>query len=521
MGNNTIKTTSLLIVATIVSKILGFSREIVLASTYGTSAYSDAYIISLTIPTILFSCIGGALATSYIPLFCDIIENEGTDTALDFTNNIINMVTLISLGIAIVGMIFTKQVVSIFAMGFSGEKLQLAICFTRILFISVFMIGINDILKGYLQINNSFIMPALTGIPFNLIIITSIVLSAKWNIYILIYGTLLGIFSQFIIQLIFSYKKNYTYKIYLNFKDQNIKKMIYLVMPVFVGVSVNQINSLVDRTLASTLREGSISALNYANRLNLFVMSLFVMSIITVIYPLLSSLSAKDNKEEFKASIVTVINAVTLLIIPISIGAMALSTPIVELLFQRGSFDVSGTKMTSTALFYYAIGMMGFGLRDVLSRVFYSLQDTKTPMINGAMAMVLNIILNFILVGYMGHGGLALATSISALIGVGLLFYSLRKKIGLFGGKDIFIVTIKVLISASIMGGMVKVFYNYISNLLGSGFIFETISLGSSMLVGAVIYFVLIFIFKIKEVNLFIQIIKKTFSSTFSFKRKI
>ena len=170
--------------------------------------------------------------------------------------------------------------------------------------------------------------------------------------------------------------------------------------PVFVGVAVNQVNGLVDKTLASTLVEGSISALNYANKLNEFVMGIFIVSITSVIYPLLSKLSAANNKEEFNNSIVKSINYVILLVIPISIGAMVLSTPIVKLLFERGAFDLRATQMTSSALFCYSIGIIGFGLRDILSRVFYSIQDTKTPMINGAIAMALNIVLNLILIIY-------------------------------------------------------------------------------------------------------------------------
>lgn len=502
------KTTIILIGIGLASKMLGFIREMVLASSYGASSYSDAYLVALTIPTIIFAAIGGAIGTSYIPLFCEIRENDDKYKSIKFTNNLINIVIIMSLMIIILGMIFTKQFVLLFAVGFKGQTLDLAVKFTRILFIGIIFIGLNYILTSYLQVNGNFNVPALNGFPYNIIIISSIILSAKFNIYILIYGTLLAMISQFLFQIPFAWKKGYKYRAYINIQDENIKKMMYLVAPVFIGVSVNQLNVLVDRTLASTLVEGSISALNFANRLNGFVMGLFVSSIATVIYPMLSNLSAKNNIETFKRSVVKSVNAIALLVIPISIGAMALSTPIVKLLFERGSFDARATQMTSIALFYFSIGMIGFGLREVLSRVFYSLQDTKTPMINGAIAMGLNIALNLVLVRYMAHAGLALGTSIAGLVTTALLFYSLRKKIGSFGGIKITIVMSKVSISSIIMGILVKVSYNYVHSILFGGFVYDAISLALAVAIGAIVYIGLIMLFRIEEVNIFIDMIK-------------
>ena len=218
-------------------------------------------------------------------------------------------------------------------------------------------------------------------------------------------------------------------------------------------------------------------------------MGIFIVSITSVIYPLLSKLSAANNKEEFNNSIVKSINYVILLVIPISIGAMVLSTPIVKLLFERGAFDLRATQMTSSALFCYSIGIIGFGLRDILSRVFYSIQDTKTPMINGAIAMALNIVLNLILIKYIGHAGLALATSISALV------------------------FIKTLISGVVMGIVTTIFYDFISNIVRGGMISQIVSLSTSVLVGVTVYFIGVVILKIDEVNQAISIIKDKFTT--------
>ena len=286
--------------------------------------------------------------------------------------------------------------------------------------------------------------------------------------------------------------------------------MLWLIAPVLIGVAVNQINTIVDRTIASTLVEGSISALNYATKLNQFVMGMFIVSISSVVYPMLSKLSTENNKEKFNKSIITSVNTVTLLVIPISIGAIILANSIVKLLFQRGEFDVRATQMTAVALIFYSIGMIGYGLRDILGKVFYSLQDTRTPMINGVIAMVLNITLNILFVKYtnMQLAGLAFATSISALFPIALLFISLRRKIGSFGGKSIALGMIKSLISGIIMAVVTLFAYNTIANILGSGFIKEVITLALSVGIGAIVYGTSIIILKVDEVNIILEKVK-------------
>ena len=287
--------------------------------------------------------------------------------------------------------------------------------------------------------------------------------------------------------------------------------MLWLVGPVLIGVAVTQINTIVDRTIASTLVEGSISALSYANKLNQFVMGMFIVSISSVVYPMLSKLSTENNKVEFNKSIVTATSTVILLVIPISVGAIILSKPIVKVLFQRGAFDDRAAYMTSVALVFYSIGMIGFGLRDILGKVFYSLQDTKTPMINGAIAMGLNIILNISFVKFtnMQLAGLALATSISALVTVALLFINLRIKIGPFGGRHVLSVFLKAVISALLMALVTYFAYKNIANIFGVGMVKEIITLGLSILAGALTYGICVIIFKVDEVNLIINTLRK------------
>ena len=284
------KATIGLMLATIIAKVLGFGRELVLAAVYGASMYSDAYLTAMNIPVVLFTIIGTTLGTVLIPMYFEVNNDLGEKKALNFTNNVFNIVIAICIVLAILGFIFTEQLVKVFAMGFEGQTLKIAIDFTRITIIGIVFTGLSYVMTAYLQIKNNFTVPGLISVPKNIIIITSIILSVKYNPYIMIWGTLLGIATEFLFQLPFAIKSGYKYQPYINIKDKYIKKMSWLIGPVLIGVAVNQINTMVDRTLASTLVEGSISALNYANKLNGFVMALFITSVGAVIYPMLSKL---------------------------------------------------------------------------------------------------------------------------------------------------------------------------------------------------------------------------------------
>lgn len=500
-----------LMAATLIAKILGFGRELALASAYGASGTSDAFLVAMNIPAVIFSAIGTSLGTAFIPLYCDLEAKQGKKASLRFSNNVLNIVVLLCLITSLVGVVFTEPIVKLFAVGFKGETLTQAIYFTRVLILGMAFLGMSYIMMAFLQVKENFVIPGLMSVPYNMLIIISIFLSVTINPNLLPWGTLIGLSLQFIFQYPFARKKGFKYRPYINLKDEYLKRMLWLIGPVLIGVAVTQVNSIVDRTIASTLVEGSISALNYATKLNQFVMGMFIVSISSVIYPMLSKLSTENNKKKFKESIVTAINVVTLIIIPISVGAIILAEPIVKLLFQRGEFDARATQMTAIALIFYSIGMLGFGLRDILGKIFYSLQDTKTPMINGIIAMVLNIVLNLAFVKYtnMGLGGLAFATSISSLVTIALLSVSLRRKIGAFGGKKIISVLIKSIIAALLMALVTKFTYNVIAAFLSAGFIQDAIKLAISVGLGAIVYAISIIVLRVDEVKLIFKMINK------------
>lgn len=500
------KTALIIMIITIFSKVLGFAREVSLSYFFGANNVTDAYLISQTIPVVLFAFVGTALSTGFIPMFSEINAKEGEEKAIRFINNIINILIVLCTILVFITILFTLPIVKLFATGFSGETLKLTIKFTRISIIGIYFSGLAYIFSAYLQIKNNFILPALIGFPLNIIIILSIFVASKTNNICLSIGSVIAFLSQFIFLLPFAFKKGYRFSFVLNFKDKHITNLLNIVLPAILGVSVNQLNVLVDRTIASKVAEGGISALNYANKLQLFVFGLFVASISTVIFPTLSKMVVEKNYVGLRKSISGSISVISFLVIPATVGAMVFSNPIVEMLFGRGAFDERAVKMTSSALFFYSIGMIGYGLREVLSKAFYSMKDTKTPTINAVIALFMNIVLNIILSKFMGIAGLALATSISAIVCTGLLFVSLRKKIGSFGLSDISISFIKITLASLIMGAFAKISYNILL-----GIISKNLSLITSIIIGGIVYFVVVLFMKINEVDEIVSKVKQKF----------
>lgn len=486
------KTVVIIMGLSIATKLLGFIRETVLAYFYGASNISDAFLISLTIPDTLFEFIGIGLVTSFIPIYCDIKKGAKSGMRNYYMNNVTNFLLLLCTSITILVWAFTPQIVRIFAYGFTEETLALGVNFTRITVLGIFFRGVTYIFKGHLQIYNNYIVPELVGVFFSLVMILSIVFSHQYCITILAIGFVLAKTVEFIFVIPFAYKRGYRYKVFLNLHDENLKRMIYLALPGIMGISIDQLNTLIDRTIASKISVGGISALNYAFMLDMFIIGVFVLPIATVLYPKISKMAADGNIKGFKKVLANAINSISLLVIPATIGAVIFAEPIVKLLFGRGAFDGQAVSMTYNALIFYSVGMIGFGLREIFSRAFYSIQDTKTPMINAAIAMAMNIILNIILSKYMGIGGLALATSISAIFCMLLLLISLRKKIGPFEIGKISITFLKILYASLIMGIIAKFSFKYLTTAFG-----ESLSLAAAVGIGAVNYFSIIYLMKI------------------------
>lgn len=508
-SNKMVKNVFLLMTLTLLSKFIGFFRELVMGYCYGASVHSDAYFTAYDIPKVLFSIIATAIATTFIPLYYKAKEERGEEGAIQFTNNIVSITLLVGIVISVIAFAFMEQLVNIFAIGFKGQALEETILFARIMLLGYIFSGLSSIMSSYLQSNGDFFIPGITGIPYNIIVILSMFVSAYTkNIYLLPVGASLGLLSQYLIQLPKSRTFGYKFRFSFDYRDKYIKEMMLLVLPVLVSVSVTQINTVVDRTLASTLAVGSLSSLNYSNKLMGFFIGLFITTISIVIYPQLSNLSTKDDKREFNDLIKKSINIVFILIVPIAFICIVLSKPIIRVLFMRGAFDSTAVDLTSWALIFYSVGMIGLAGRTVITKIYYSIGDTKTPMINSTFAVLLNIVLSIVLIKPLNNGGLALSTSISYILSMIILLVKLKSKVGDYGVKNVFKTIFKTFTSSIITAITVVFVYNIASGIFNNRGLGDLMGLIISASVGGILYLVLVYILKIEEIDMIWSFIK-------------
>lgn len=321
--------------------------------------------------------------------------------------------------------------------------------------------------------------------------------------------TVLGVVAQLAVLVVESRAIGFRYRPILHFKDKYVQQVFSLIPPILLSVAINDVNSMVDKAMASTLVNGSISALDYASRLNILIVSIFVTSIVTVLYPLLAQGVAENNIQEVKKTTLQGINMIIIITIPATLGMLVLAKPIVQIAYERGAFDAVATQMTAGALSFYTLSLVSLSIYSLITRVFYSLHDTKTPMINSAIAVVVNLTMNIILIRPLAHRGLALATSISSIVTTGILLLLLRKKIGVLGLNRTLLCGIKSTISAIIMTGVVLLVYSKTERLLGTSFSGKFSGLLIPIGVGAVLYFLLLYAFKVEELSWAVEMLKK------------
>lgn len=504
---NLIKSTGIIVFITIISKIFGFLRDATIASSFGASLSTDAYNMSLTIPNVLFGLIGAAVSTTFIPILTESYKKNGKADMFSFSNSIMNLLLLICICLCILGWIFTPDIVKIIAPKFTGEKYMLTVKLTRISVLNLLSMSMTAGFTAILQTLNDFTGPALIGIVVSIPIIVYNFFEPSLGIYGLVIATLIGYGLQVVIQIPWIIKNKYKYSIKINLHDSRINKMLRLIAPILIGAGVNQINTLVDRIMASGLPNGSIASLDFAAKINSLIYSIFAMAIVTAIYPTLSMEGCENNYSKFKGYVSKAINNINMLMIPSAIGLMVLRSTVVSVLFKHGAFDERAVTMTSTALLFFSIGMIFYGIRDVCNRALYALKDTKTPMINGIFGVVACITMNLIMVPRMGLGGLALANTTSAVVCSILLIVSLKKKIHGINGREILSSGLKMMLSSIIMGIMVYITKNYTSLFL-YGFKGEFIVLVFSILVGVIVYLSMLKILNVREFKFLIEIVK-------------
>lgn len=482
-------TAIILMLVSIIARIFGFIREMLMSNYYGTSSVAEVVVIALAVPTVLFAFLFSSLNTSFIPSYNAVRNEKGEKAAEKFTSNVANVVMILCIGLCIVGIIFAKPLVYAMASGFTGEKQALAIKFVRIVLLGSAFNSIAAIFSGYLNIHGSYILPSTRLAVQNIILIIFTFLSVYTGTTTLAIGILVATICQNIVIVIALKKKGYKHDFGVDFKDPNIRYILILAIPLMLGVAVDQINVFVDKTLASRAVDGGVAILNYADRINALVY-IVITSVVTVAYPVISKNAIEQKMDMLKQSMFKYAQINYVFCVPIIFAFSVFAEPIVEVIYERGVFSHQDTIAVSRCLIFYSLTIFGVAMREIVSRTFYALGDSKTPVKNGMAMVVLNAALSVFFANKIGLEGIALGTAVSSMVGCLILLYLLRKKIGCLNMKSFVKTFIKISLITSVMIVISRLFYNILlTNMKVEKSLFLSAALGVIIYFSMIIYF--------------------------------
>jgi len=485
----------------------------VISNRFGAGIETDAFFIAFMIPNLLRSFLGeGALNSAFIPIFAEYLTIHDRKKAEYFANNVLNILILILIIVVVLGIWTAPLLINIIAIGFKSNiyKYELAINLTRIIFPYIGFVAVAALFMGILNSYNHFLIPALAPAMLNIsVIIFAITLSYKYGIYSIALGVILGGIGQALIQTPVLIRKKIKYSFVADFNDPGVKKLLKLLVPAMIGLAITQINVVVDKTIASTLIDGSISALYYSNRLVQFPLGAFGIAISIAIFPTLAKQTAKNNITEFKKSLLFGLKMLLFITIPSAVGLIVLKDSLIRLIYEHGIFSRAATNMTASALLYYSIGLFAYACVRLITMSFYALKDTKTPVKVGIYIVFINIALDLILIRYLAHSGLALATSAAAILNMIILLKVLQDKIGYIELKSQASFLIKIIISSIFLGIICVLVNNYFGSILDLNNKYnQIIQVAASIFSGGLVYFIISYILGVKEVRSLKQSIK-------------
>lgn len=503
--------------AQVASRLLGLLRERLLASRFGAGDILDVYYTAFKIPDFIFNMIVlGALSSAFIPVFLELWEKDQAKGAREkesfrVANSLLNVIMIVLLLFGAALFLFTDQIIPWVAFGFPPEKQAMTAELAKIMYLGVLFFGASNIFSGILNAFRKFVAFSLAPIFYNLgIMIGILVLYPRFGVHGLAWGVVLGAFLHFVIQIPSVRKTGFHWSAILDLSLDGVRKIGKLMIPRTLGLGVQQVNQLVITTLASAQVAGSIAVFNLANHLQSFSTNVVGVSLALSAFPVFSQAFSENNTEKFIRHFSETFRRVLFFIIPTSILILLLRAQIVRLVLGAGSFDWDDTILTAQTLGFFSLSLFAQSLIPVFARAFYAFQDTKTPLLVSAAAMICNVILSFWLVARYGVLGLALAFSLSSIIQMMLLFLILRGRIGDFGDDAAIAAVLKILLISLGMGIAVQLLKYVIAPMVNMhSFIGIFLQTTGSIGGGVLVYGFLASLFRLEEVRDIVNLLKK------------
>lgn len=453
-----LKSTGIISVATCLSRILGFLRDIIIAGLFGTGLFAQAFVVAFRIPNMLRDLAGeGATNAAFVPVLTEYRTIKSQEDYWQLARTLLNVLIITLTLIVIAGVLASPLIVRLIAPGFIKEpsKLQVTITLTRALFPYLLLIGLSAYSMGVLNSLRHFAAPAFGPALLNVsMIICGLMLCPRIGVMGLAVGVLAGGVLQLGLQVPVLFRKGFKIKGF-NLVHPAARRIGKLLLPRMLGTAVYQLNVFIDTILASLsgiVGSGGVAALYYSNRLIQFPLAIFGLALAQVILPTMSSQVAGNNLAKLKETLTFSLRTIFFIMLPASVGFLVFGRHIVSILFERGAFGVYSTAITNDALFFYCFGLFAYAGIKILVNCFYSMQDTMTPVKTASLSLAVNVVLNLILMWPLKIGGLALATSIAGIFNFFLLFVILQKKIGRIEWRQIATSFGRMLLAALLMG---------------------------------------------------------------------
>jgi putative peptidoglycan lipid II flippase len=506
---------ALVLFAFIISNVIGLGQQLVMSRYFGTGEALDSYNAANRLTELLFNLVaGGALGSAFIPMFTGMLTRKDLQGAWKLASGVINVVTIALVAIALFFWVFApwvvQNVIYVLAPGTNIGQLDLTVRLLRIMLPTVVIFGISGLVMGILNAHQHFLIPALAPSLYSLGIISGALL---WHntlgVQSLAYGTLIGAVMHLLVQVPSLFKlKDRAYTLYEGIRNPNVLKVVILMLPRLVGAGVVQLNFVVNTIIALGLEPGSTAALSFAFILFMMPQRMIAQSAGIASLPTLSAQAELKQFGAMRTTLASILRGILLLAIPATLGMILIRYPLVRILLERGEFNARSTAMVAWGLMWYSAGLVGHCLVEVLSRAFYALHDTKTPVGVGVGAMGLNIGLSFLLSswfrsnGQFGLGGLALANSLATAIESVILILILRKRLAGLSGRSILDGAWKAVIGTVFMGAVILVLTT----------IFEgrsLLTLFSGVLAGVLVYGMAMYLFKVPEFRQILGTLKR------------
>lgn len=491
--NNIFRGTLIIIIVGVLAKFASFISEAILAAYLGTTYLSDAYYMVTSIQQVIYPMLSVGIWKVFLPIYKEKLAKGQKDVANNLANKFTTFTTFVSIIAVILLMIFGDVVVGIVAPGFTGETKALCIQLVKIsapMYVFIIAAAIYSVM---LQCHNNFfgsqIREVVSHVPT---IVAALFFYKIYGVYALAIALVVGGLFRFLIELPFV-DWGYRYKPDFRFRDRELKTMFKRLPSALVSEGVNQINILVDKVMASVLLEGAVSSLNYANKLTTVFSGLLSTAIATALYPQMIELIALDKKQELSSLMTKIMNLFSLLMIPVTFFCFLFASSLVSAVFERGAFNADSVAITSGVFAFYSVGLFFIACNTVLTNVFYGYGDIKTPMYISIVGLICNVIGNLAFVYLWGVKGLALSTSISAVITYIVRLVYVKKYV-LLNGKRIVYTAIRVVLASVIACGIPAIVFSIAQ-------INVYIELVIAAIIWVVLYFILIKMFKVNEID--------------------